>query len=86
MGRYSNAPASEPPAPDETPHERLHRRRRNKEARDRWSRRVSELCARCCLVRLNYVHEDDREHAPEGLAYYADVPFCEFQPSGRYWR
>ena len=35
-------------------------------------------CANCGLSRSNVVHETDREHAPEGLAYYADVPFCDF--------
>jgi hypothetical protein len=35
-------------------------------------------CARCGYARINVRHETDREHAPEGLDYYADVPFCEF--------
>ena len=37
-----------------------------------------ETCGRCGYARQNVRHETDREHAPEGLAYYADVPFCEF--------
>lgn len=41
----------------------------------------SEKCARCGYARINVIHETDREHAPEGLAYYADIPFCEFTPS-----
>ncbi|HSW43512.1 MAG TPA: hypothetical protein VLM76_13475 [Patescibacteria group bacterium] len=38
-------------------------------------------CARCGHARVNVIHETDREHAPEGLDYYADVPFCEFTPA-----
>ncbi len=48
--------------------------------------REMELCGRCGYARINVVHETDREHAPEGLAYYADVPFCEFRPTGQYTR
>lgn len=41
----------------------------------------SQRCARCGYARINVRHETDREHSPEGLAYFADadVPFCEFQ-------
>jgi hypothetical protein len=35
-------------------------------------------CATCGQARINVIHETDREHAPEGPDYYADVPFCEF--------
>ncbi|HSW43517.1 MAG TPA: hypothetical protein VLM76_13500 [Patescibacteria group bacterium] len=41
----------------------------------------SAKCSHCGHARINVIHETDREHAPEGLAYYADVPFCEFEPS-----
>jgi hypothetical protein len=51
--------------------------RKSRESRD------LEECGRCGYARLNVRHETDREHAPEGLEYYADVPFCEFKPSGR---
>lgn len=44
--------------------------------------RGSEECGRCGYARRNVRHETDREHAPEGLAYYADVPFCDFLPTG----
>lgn len=86
MTRWSDAPVMEAPVKDEDPADRKRRLARNKAARESWSRRASELCARCGQVRLNVIHEDDRRNAPEGLAYYADVPFCDFQPSGRYWR
>jgi hypothetical protein len=51
-----------------------HRRneRRERDSRD------SVKCAACGYYRINVIHETDREHAPEGLDYYADVPFCAF--------
>lgn len=47
----------------------------------RWHRDL-ERCGLCGYARDNVRHERDREHAPEGLAYYADVPFCPFQKTG----
>lgn len=57
-----------------TPYQRQ-KARRERDALD------SQKCARCGHARINVIHETDRENAPEGLAYYADVPFCEFEPS-----
>lgn len=51
-------------------------RRAEREERD------MERCGRCGYARINVVHETDREHAPEGLSYYSDIPFCEFLPTG----
>lgn len=49
-----------------------------RQARKERDARDSVLCATCGSARINVIHETDREHAPEGLAYYADLPFCEF--------
>lgn len=57
--------------------------RRN--ARKERSARDHVVCATCGYIRANVIHETDREHAPEGLDYYADVPFCAFV-STMLWR
>ena len=57
-----------------TPHDRYIERVARKE---RYARDATP-CATCGHVRMNVIRETDREHAPEGLDYYADVPFCEF--------
>jgi len=73
------APPWEPPDPDETTAERRHRYERNRRASAEFQRLRSERCARCGHVRNHVTHETDRANAPEGLDYYTDVPFCEFQ-------
>ena len=54
--------------------------RRLTERRARWARNAVR-CSACGFARSNVIHETDREHAIGGLAYYADVPFCEFVSS-----
>jgi hypothetical protein len=74
-------PDLEPAVEGETRYQQQKRTERNRLARAEYRRLISEKCARCGLTRNNVVHEDDRRNAPEGLDYYADVPFCDFLSS-----
>lgn len=74
-----------PPHPTQEERSVTSNQQRPSSSRNRWTG-DREKCRRCGYLRVNVVHEQDPEHAPEGPDYYAAIreQMHEFVPSGEF--